>query len=255
MFPEVTGKSLSELKVSIETAGLIQPGVLLEDGTMLDGRGRLRVCNTVGVPMRWTICIDTSPTGAVLRLNLQHRVLTNGQRDMLGYDLLPMLEKEAKERQGTRTDLGPTSEPNGAHVGVSQPNRAAAQAARLVGATTRGVQRAKRIASDKQFGSALADLVREGEIPSTYRAEQMLIARSAPRRIASPVERRVVRADARILGRAMRRLTDDIRNALLDDWGGLEVGQRNGLAQDISALRARLDLLQLRLMNAREEAA
>jgi hypothetical protein len=40
---------------SIKRHGLDHPGVLLPDGTMLDGRERRQACELVGVPMRWEV--------------------------------------------------------------------------------------------------------------------------------------------------------------------------------------------------------
>ena len=41
----------------------------------------------------------------VVSLNLHRRHLTSGQKAIIGAEILPMLEDEAKERQGARTDL------------------------------------------------------------------------------------------------------------------------------------------------------
>lgn len=61
---------------------------------------------------------------------------------MLSVDFLPELEEEAKKRQGRRTDL--TSAPDGAEV----DHRAVDDAAKLTGASTRNIQRAKRVAAE-----------------------------------------------------------------------------------------------------------
>ena len=39
------------------------------------------------------------------RMDLHHRHLTSSQRAVIALESLPFLEKEAKERQGTRTDI------------------------------------------------------------------------------------------------------------------------------------------------------
>lgn len=67
------------------------------------------------------------------------RHLTTGQKAALALDLLPRLEEEARERQGTRTDIRPVSD------GSSEAGRADEKAAQLVGVGRSTVAHAKSI--------------------------------------------------------------------------------------------------------------
>ena len=51
VFPLLTGEEFDALVADIERNGLLSPGVLLPDGTLLDGRNRQRACKKAGVPM------------------------------------------------------------------------------------------------------------------------------------------------------------------------------------------------------------
>lgn len=51
-----------------------------------------------------------TPVEWVVSKNLKRRHLTTGQRAALALDLLPHLEREAKERQGTRHDIRPEAD-------------------------------------------------------------------------------------------------------------------------------------------------
>ena len=53
----------------------------------------------------WQVYTDSDPIGYVLSLNLHRRHLKSDQRAAAAVEALPLYEKEAKERQGERTDL------------------------------------------------------------------------------------------------------------------------------------------------------
>lgn len=65
---------------------------------------------------------------------LHRRHLTSSHRSAIAVDILPMLEQEAKERQGTRTDLDGTLLKNLSNVGTDRnEGMATAQAAAALG--------------------------------------------------------------------------------------------------------------------------
>jgi hypothetical protein len=157
LFPLLDEDALEALAASIAKVGLIHP-IVLHDGLVLDGRNRLRACELAGVEPRfaeWTG--DGSITEYVVSTNLVRRHLTPSQCAMLATDLLPLLEAEARERQGTRTDLGTSvndlTEVNG--------GRATERAAKLFGTNRQYVADAKSIAADRPD---LADQVRTGKL-------------------------------------------------------------------------------------------
>ena len=66
---------------------------------------------------------------------------------MVALDILPMLEEEAKERQGVRNDIATTSVNFLTEV-VAEPQRATAQAAAITGTNRQYVSDAKRISTE-----------------------------------------------------------------------------------------------------------
>ena len=107
LFPRLVDDELQALAEDIKLNGLLIPITTLK-GEILDGRNRLEACEIAGVKPRfeeWTG--EGSPLSWVVATNLVRRHLTASQRAVVAFDLLPMLEAEAKERQrlssGTRT--------------------------------------------------------------------------------------------------------------------------------------------------------
>jgi site-specific DNA-methyltransferase (adenine-specific) len=91
----------------------------------------------------------------VVSLNLHRRHLTSSQRAVIALDVLPMLEEEARARQGQRTDLTYVNS-----LTDVKSQRATDQAASIVGTNRQYVSDAKRIA---QTAPDLIDKVRSGK--------------------------------------------------------------------------------------------
>jgi site-specific DNA-methyltransferase (adenine-specific) len=99
LFPRLTDDELQALAADIRQNGLLNPIVTL-DGEILDGRNRLEACKIAGVKPRFVEWDgEGSPLAWVVATNLMRRHLTASQRAVVAFDLLPMLEAEAKERQ------------------------------------------------------------------------------------------------------------------------------------------------------------
>ena len=155
VFPMMRGEEYQQLLHDIQEHGLREP-ILLCDGQILDGRNRFRVCREIGIEpafRKWD-GKGGSPLSVVLSLNLHRRHLTSSQRAAIAVEILPMLEAEAKERQGKRTDL--TSVKNLTEV----PQRATDQAARMFATNRDYVSAAKKV---HEADPALLQKVRDGE--------------------------------------------------------------------------------------------
>ena len=101
-FPMLGGAELQELADDIKFRGQMNP-VVLHRGQILDGRNRLAACELAGVTPRFTEWSGGgSPVEWVVSANLHRRHLSASQRAVVALDLLPLLEKEAKERQRRR---------------------------------------------------------------------------------------------------------------------------------------------------------
>jgi DNA modification methylase len=99
LFPKLTKEELKELAADIKANGLQNP-IVLYRGQILDGRNRYLACKIAGVKPRFVNWDGKgSPLEWVISENLIRRHLTSSQRAVIAYDLLPLLEKEAKERQ------------------------------------------------------------------------------------------------------------------------------------------------------------
>lgn len=104
LFPLIQGEEYNSLVKDVKENGLLE-SIWLHEGKVLDGRNRLRVCLETGVTPSFRHYDGDSPLQFVISLNLKRRHLNASQRAALAVDILPLLEKEAKDRQGTRTDL------------------------------------------------------------------------------------------------------------------------------------------------------
>ena len=142
---------LDALADDIRKNGLRQP-IVKWQGKILDGRNRYRAYRMAGRKARFETYKGKDPLGFVLSQNLERRHLTEGQRAMLGADLQPQFEAEAKERQR----LGKARMPDPKRAGQSRDY--AAERCRVSG---RLVQDAKRILKE---APELAPRVRDGSI-------------------------------------------------------------------------------------------
>jgi len=109
LFPLLEGPEFEELKADIAVHGLLEAIWLHPDGSIIDGRNRHRACiETETRPEFRTWDDGRSLVSFVVSMNLHRRHLSSSQRAAISLDVLPMLEEEAKARQGTRTDISQT---------------------------------------------------------------------------------------------------------------------------------------------------
>ena len=99
LFPPLGKDELRELAEDIKQNGLLNDITIL-DGKILDGRNRYEACGIAGVEPRFVEWSgEGSPVEWVISQNLFRRHLSSSQRAVVAHDLLPVLEKEAKQRQ------------------------------------------------------------------------------------------------------------------------------------------------------------
>jgi len=171
LFPLVDGEEFAELCHDIKERGLQQPITVWKDGTLLDGRNRLLACHETLQEVIFDRYEGGDPVQFSISANLHRRHLTPSQRNMTGAladELLDQLREQARKRQrdagGQFGENHPKCSPE--HKEVSAPVREAlapalidqpvrepvaeqrkttAQAAKLVGGSTRGVEQAMRV--------------------------------------------------------------------------------------------------------------
>ncbi len=170
LFPMLSDYKLDEMSADIKANGLHDPIILTHDGEVLDGRNRLVACQRAEVEPDfeyWNRADDNiSPTAWVISKNLHRRHLTPSQAAMVAADSLPMLEKEARERQkaagGDQRSLSaPVRQAVEPAKGRKGKGKAAAAAAKATGVSTRLVEQAKAVIATAS--KADIEKVRSGE--------------------------------------------------------------------------------------------
>ena len=106
LFPMLDDTELASLVAAIKEHGLNNPGWLLPDGTLLDGRNRRLACEQAGVKMRWRIYEGDDEIGFAISENVERRHLTTGQKAMAALAALPLYAARAKARQVAAGVLG-----------------------------------------------------------------------------------------------------------------------------------------------------
>ena len=122
LFPPLSKEELQELAEDIRIKGLLHD-IILYEGKILDGRNRYLACPMAGVEPRFSEWKGKGwPLQWVISENLVRRHLTSSQKAVIAHDLLPLLEKEAKER----TRLSPGRAKRYSNRGIPFPANGAA---------------------------------------------------------------------------------------------------------------------------------
>lgn len=160
LFPMLGADELQQLADDIKENGLLD-SVVLFHGEILDGRNRLAACELAGVEPRFIDVAESveSPVMYVVSKNLHRRHLTTSQRACIGAEMVPLLQVEAKQRQGARTDL--VEETTSARERDEVRTRSNAVAARTVGVGETSISRAMVAKRDNPEGF---DKAKRGEM-------------------------------------------------------------------------------------------
>ncbi len=148
LFPEMSEEEYRALKEDIKKHGLTVPLEKYE-GQVIDGKNRLRACRELGIPPKF---VEWNGKGSlvehVVTMNLKRRHLTEGQRAAIAKEILPMLEREAKERQLSVLKKG-SKPPDVEKIPQRERGRARDQAAKIVGVNAHYVSDFKKIESSR----------------------------------------------------------------------------------------------------------
>jgi site-specific DNA-methyltransferase (adenine-specific) len=140
LFPMLPEQELADLASDIKTNGLQQP-IVMQGGTLLDGRNRLAACERAGVKPTFTEYKGDSPVAFIIGVNLHRRHLDQGQKIALGIEIEPHFADEARKRMQVRKGNQP-----GASVEiVPHLDKSRDQAARAVGVSGKTLSTAKAI--------------------------------------------------------------------------------------------------------------
>lgn len=162
LFPLMEGDEFETLVNDICANGLLEPiWVHPDDGSIVDGRNRYRACIKAQVKPKTRKWSGTgSLVGFVVSVNLHRRHLTASQRAVVGTEMLPLLEAEAKVRQATSGPGVYGGKPLSPILDEAVSGRSDAQAAKTVGVSRGYVAAGKKI---KEERPALYEEVRAGK--------------------------------------------------------------------------------------------
>jgi len=166
IFPMMTDAEFEQLKDDIVLNGQLDPVVLYE-GKILDGRNRWKVCTELGLVINYEQYQGDNPLSFVISKNLHRRHLDASQRAMIATDIKPMLEVEARKRQGTRTDL-----PDISAIVHESYGRSDSKAGNLFGVSGRYVASAEKI---KREAPEYVEQIKSGDM--TIREVERIIRR------------------------------------------------------------------------------
>jgi len=173
LIPGMTDAEFADLKADIAANGQ-REAITIYEGMVLDGRHRYRACEELGIESFQKLYEGDSPATFVISLNVKRRSLNPSQRAAVAVEFLPELEKEARKRQGERTDL--TSGATAPQVDSKDPHRARNDAGALVGVSGSHVDRAKRI---KEQAPERFEDVKRGDVSVRRADEELVRARKA----------------------------------------------------------------------------
>jgi ParB-like chromosome segregation protein Spo0J len=89
----MTDDELAELAADIKQNGQIHPIIVHEEGTIVDGRNRLRACEIAGVQPVLAKLNGHDVAAFIVSANIAHRNLSKGQQAMALAIMCPESEK------------------------------------------------------------------------------------------------------------------------------------------------------------------
>jgi ParB-like chromosome segregation protein Spo0J len=104
-FPMMTDDELADLAVDIKENGQIHPIIVDADGTLVDGRNRLRACEIAGVEPLFAPLNGHDVAAFIVSANIARRNLSKGQQAMALALLYPEPERTAPGRKAAVTTL------------------------------------------------------------------------------------------------------------------------------------------------------
>jgi len=171
IFPMMSEEETKGLTEDISQNGLKESIWLHPDGRIIDGRNRYNACQQAGVePVFNTWNGKGSLVAFVISLNLHRRHLSSIQKAAVGFESLPFLEAEAKERQ-LRTSANREKAKEEQNLVVQkiaqqdfapkEENKSRTQAAKMVGTNKQYISDMKKY---KEECPDVFDAAKEGKV-------------------------------------------------------------------------------------------
>jgi N6-adenosine-specific RNA methylase IME4 len=192
IFELIEGVEFDALVENVGKHGLINDIWLHPDGTILDGRNRYRACLEAGVEPRFQTWDGIGfAADFVWALNATRRHLEGNARKIAAAKYAIELEREAKERQGKRTDL--TLASNEAEVTFGKSSEHAAEKFNESRAT---VERAVKVVKDG--APELVKAVERGEVSVAAAADVATLPKQEQAEIVARGEKEILEAAKQI---------------------------------------------------------
>jgi hypothetical protein len=157
IFPKMSDQEFLDLIQDIAENGQIET-IKTYQGKIIDGRNRYLACERLNIEpkfIEWTG--EGSLFSYVMSLNLHRRHLTASQKAVIGEEMLPFYEEEAKERQRLSQGQGI----KGSEIIPSLKSKAAEQVAKVVGVNPHYIQDVKKI---RQETPELIEHIKDGTL-------------------------------------------------------------------------------------------
>lgn len=188
LIPSLNPAEKEELKRSLQKEGCRDKLVVCRlDGeyVLLDGHNRYDICQEIGIPFETKEIAISDRTEAkiwIIKNQRGRRNLDESQRAMLAVALEALYAEEAKNRQGTRTDLGK-------NLDKSEVGRSAEKAAKDMGVSRQTVCFAKKV-STKGIPD-LAKLVNSGKVAVSAASKATSLPTESQAKVVEKVEEQI----------------------------------------------------------------
>ena len=188
LIPPLNPAEKEELAKSLQREGCRDKLVVCRlDGecVFLDGHNRYDICKELGIQFETTEITVSDRIDAkiwILKNQSARRNLDESQRAMLAVALKDLYAEEAKQRQGTRTDLGKK-------IDKSKAGRSAQKAADDMGVSHQTVMYAEKVA--KKGIPELAGLVNSGKVAVSAAANATSLAAESQQMVVAKVEEKL----------------------------------------------------------------
>ncbi len=176
LFPPMSNEEFEELVEDIKQNGQLEP-IILHEGKILDGRNRYNACLKLGIKpkMKDYDGENLDPLSFVISKNIKRRHLTASQKALLALEIKPLLEKEARKRQATKSRGLQRDEVLSAKmheaVNINETNkqkniqikkgRSDEQAGKIIGVSGRYISQAEKV---KKEAPELVEKIMAGEM-------------------------------------------------------------------------------------------
>jgi len=154
LFPQLDGQAFDDLCADIAQHGLHNP-IVLVDGVLLDGRNRLRACETLNIEPTFvefsTLGLQCTPEEYIWSQNMARRHLTDDQRAMIAMKWADQIKDAAKQRQ--KVGKGPDGSGGrgkknleaDSPEGFRDANRSRCKVAQMARVTTHKIRQAEKV--------------------------------------------------------------------------------------------------------------